>query len=55
MGADADIAIIDPVKEQRITKERFLSKSKNSPFIGRTLKGCVEYTLCLGKVYKWNS
>ncbi|MFY9402959.1 MAG: dihydroorotase [Candidatus Omnitrophota bacterium] len=55
VGADADIAIIDPVKEQRITKERFLSKSKNSPFIGRTLKGCVEYTLCLGKVYKWNS
>jgi len=49
-GYDADITIIDPDKEWTVTKEGFVSKSKNSPFIGRKLKGQVEYTICGGKV-----
>jgi dihydroorotase len=49
-GADADITIIDPDQEWVVTKEGFVSKGKNSPFIGRTLKGRVEYTICSGKV-----
>lgn len=49
-GFDADITIIDPQKEWTVTKEGFVSKSKNSPFIGRTLKGKVEHTICGGKV-----
>ena len=53
-GADADIIIVDPEKEWIPRKETLLSKSKNSPFIGRPLKGFVEYTLCQGKVYKWS-
>jgi len=52
-GFDADITIIDPDREWTVTEEGFVSKSKNSPFIGRTLKGRVEHTICGGKlVYK---
>lgn len=54
IGADADIVIVDPQREWIVKKEKFLSKSKNSSFIGRTLKGCVEFTICQGKVQQWN-
>lgn len=49
-GYDADITIIDPDREWVVRSENFLSKSKNSPFVGRTLKGMVETTICGGKV-----
>jgi len=49
-GADADIVIINPNKEWIVKKEDFLSKSKNSPFIGWKLKGEVLYTVYQGKV-----
>ncbi|MDE2009901.1 MAG: dihydroorotase [Candidatus Omnitrophica bacterium] len=49
-GYDADLTIIDPDKEWTVTREGFVSKSKNSPFIGRKLKGSVEYTICGGRV-----
>jgi dihydroorotase len=49
-GFDADITIIDPDREWTVTREGFVSKSKNSPFVGRKLKGLVEYTICDGKV-----
>ncbi|UCB56742.1 MAG: dihydroorotase [Candidatus Omnitrophota bacterium] len=49
-GSDADIVIISPQKKWTVQRDKFLSKSKNSPFIGRTLKGVVEYTICGGKV-----
>ncbi|MFH0732819.1 MAG: dihydroorotase [Candidatus Omnitrophota bacterium] len=49
-GADADIVIIDPEKEWKFTKDSILSKSKNSPFIGREFKGCVVMTICNGKI-----
>ena len=56
VGFDADITVIDPDKEWTVTKEGFVSKSKNSPFIGRKLKGLVEFTVCAGKlVYHNNS
>ena len=50
VGADADIAIIDPDKEWTVRKEGLYSKSKNSAFLGRKLKGHVEYTVCSGEV-----
>lgn len=49
-GFDADLTIIDEDKEWMATAEGFVSKSKNSPFIGWTLTGQVLYTICGGKV-----
>lgn len=49
-GMDADITIVAPDKAWEVRREDFVSKSKNSPFVGRKLKGCVEATVCGGKV-----
>ena len=49
-GFDADLTIIDPDKEWIFKREDIVSKSKNSPFIGRKLKGRVCSTICGGKV-----
>ncbi|MGE5308330.1 MAG: dihydroorotase [Deltaproteobacteria bacterium] len=50
VGAPADIVVIDPEREWAVRKEEFLSASRNSPFIGRTVKGRVEYTIVNGSV-----
>lgn len=50
VGASADIVIFDPNEHWVVRKEELLSKSKNSPFIGRKLKGIVEYTICGGRI-----
>jgi len=50
VGADADIIIIDADKEFVLEKKKIVSKSKNSPFIGRKVKGLVEYTIFKGKI-----
>lgn len=53
VGKDADIAIVSPEKAWIVKKEEIISKSKNSPFIGRELMGTVDYTICNGRiVYK---
>ena len=49
-GKIADITIFNPNEEYVYTKERIVSKSKNSPFIGKTLKGKVKYTIVNGKI-----
>jgi dihydroorotase len=49
-GGDADLAVLDPEKEYVLREEDILSKSKNSPFIGRSLRGAIELTMIGGKV-----
>ena len=49
-GADADIVIIDPDKKWIFGKQTIVSKSKNSPFIGREFKGAAATTICSGKI-----
>lgn len=49
-GMTADITIINPDKKVLINNEFFLSKCKNTPFLGMELYGSVEYTLRNGAV-----
>ena len=44
----ADLIVFDPNELWRI--EGFLSKSQNSPFLGKTLLGRVKKTICRGEV-----
>ena len=46
-GKRADITIIDPSKV--FVANSFISKSSNSPFLGKKLKGVAEYTIVGGK------
>ena len=50
VGKIADITIFDPNEEYEYTKEMIVSKSKNSPFIGKKLKGRVRYTIVGGRI-----
>ncbi|NQU95705.1 MAG: dihydroorotase [Candidatus Omnitrophica bacterium] len=52
--SDADIVIIDPEKKWTYTKDSILSKSKNSPFIGWTLKGLATDAVVGGKIVMKN-
>ena len=53
IGKNADITVFDPNEEYIYSKEMIVSKSKNSPFIGKKLKGKVKYTIVNGNiVYK---
>lgn len=49
-GGAADITIFDPKAEWLVNPDDFASKSRNTPFGGRTLRGLVKKTICAGKV-----
>lgn len=49
-GKVADIAVIDVENKYTIKKEDFLSKGKNSPFIGWQVFGKVLYTIAGGEI-----
>lgn len=49
-GAIADITIIDLEKEVEVNSDTFCSKSRNTPFFGRKLKGWPVCTIVKGEV-----
>jgi len=49
-GCAADITIFDPRAEWVVGPASFASKSRNSPFVGRTVRGQVQHTLCAGRI-----
>jgi dihydroorotase len=48
-GARADFTVVDPKREWTIAPERLRTKSKNTPFLGRTVKGMVIMTVVGGR------
>ncbi len=49
-GADADITVMDPDTEWVVDPAKFLSTSRNSPFIGTKLKSSVMLTIVDGEI-----
>jgi dihydroorotase len=46
----ADITVIDPNLEWTVAPEKFLSKSRNTPFAGMRLKGRSVLTIVAGEI-----
>lgn len=49
-GKDADLTIFDPNKKYTYTEEMIVSKSHNTPWIGKELEGQVQYTIVGGRI-----
>lgn len=49
-GKVADLVVFDAKKEYKIDPENFWSKSKNTPFAGKKVKGEVQATIVAGQV-----
>ncbi|HVB78594.1 MAG TPA: dihydroorotase [Candidatus Binataceae bacterium] len=49
-GARADMTLIDPNMEWTVDPTKFISKSRNTPFAGRRLKGKAILTIVAGEV-----
>ena len=49
-GVIADLTIFDPNEEYTYEEASIVSKSKNTPWIGKKLQGKVRYTICSGDV-----
>ena len=50
LGAAADFVIFDPDEPWTVDPSQFASKSRNTPFAGRKVKGRVKYTIVQGEV-----
>jgi dihydroorotase len=49
-GMRADITVVDPNTEWTVDPAKFISKSRNSPFAGRRLKGRAMLTIVAGEI-----
>ena len=47
-GREANLAVIDPDIEWQVDPGQLASKSRNTPYVGRTLKGRVRHTIFRG-------
>jgi len=54
-GSTADLTIFDPNKKYTYTEESIVSKSHNTPWIGKELQGQVMYTVVGGRIVYENS
>jgi len=50
VGKSADIVIISPQEVWQVEKEKLVSKSKNSCFLGKKLTGRVQMTIVAGRI-----
>ncbi len=50
VGQDADLVIFDPDQAWTIDKNQFVSKGRNTPFHGRTVRGKVKCTISRGNI-----
>ena len=55
IGSHLELTIIDPDMEWVFSEKNIFSKSKNSPFLGETLKGKVIYTISKGYLADLNT
>ena len=49
-GALADVTIFDRGLKWKVEKDKFESKSKNSPFLGWEMKGRATDVICEGRI-----
>ena len=49
-GSDASLTLVDPKRSWTVAPERLRTKSKNTPFLGQTVKGMVMMTLVSGAI-----
>ena len=47
-GADASLVLVDPARAWTVDPSRLRTKSKNTPFLGRTVEGAVVMTMVSG-------
>jgi dihydroorotase len=50
MGDTADVCIFDPALSWTLTAETMVSRGRNSPFLGQTMRGRATHTLVGGKL-----
>ena len=53
IGTEANLTLVNLNEEWMVKTEDFVSKSKNSCFIGKKLKGKVAATICMGKLWSY--
>ena len=49
-GAEASLTLVDPNRTWTVAPERLRTKSRNTPFLGQTVKGMVMMTLVAGAI-----
>ena len=55
-GSPADVCVFDPTEAWTVSPENLRSRGKNTPLLGRTVRGRVRWTLVAGRIVfpAWN-